>query len=312
MKLINSLTKSFFLVLGLLAAPNNGLAQPAVVTLPVTTVDKKTNDGVTVSKDQIKLFLDNKEQSITEIVSAETPAKIVFMVDYSGSMRHLFSDPTKIKIAFMQFFQASSSANEYALIAFNADAALIKEWTKKPEEIIAGLDLLTAQKPQGKTALFDSLVKSMHYLSTKDSGKKALVLITDGVDKNSMLKRQEIAQKIGDYQIPLYCVFLDESGGESSGLFGASSVTTAKNTMIEMGKNTGGDVIVVTKPNDFEKAFTKIGNIVRHQFLIKFTPSTGDEDKRINIKVKFFSSTNPLKEIDNLKILYPQYYVAKK
>lgn len=312
MKLIDSLTKFFVLVLGLLTASTVGLAQPATITLPVTAVDKKTNVGVTFRKDQINLFLGDKEQEITEIVSADTPTKIVFMVDYSGSMRQTFSDPTKIKIAFMQFFQAPNSANEYGLIAFNEDAALIRDWTKKPEEIISGLDSLTAQKPQGKTALFDSLVKSMHYLSRRDSGKKALVLITDGVDKNSMLKRQEIAAKIGEYQIPLYCVFLDNSESESSGLFGSSTATTARNTLIEMGKNTGGDMISVTKVADLEKAFTKIGNLIRHQFLVKFISNAGKDDKRVNIKLKFFSSTNSSQEMDNLKVLYPQYYVARK
>lgn len=291
---------------GIAQSANSGKSE---ISLSVTAFNEQTGASFEPTKEKIKIFLDNKEQTITSIVPAETPAKIIFMVDFSGSMRHLFSDPLKIKVAFRQFFQASISVNEYALVAFNADAALVKDWTKKPEEIITGLDLLTAQKPNGKTALFDSLVTSMNYLSTSDSKKKAVVLITDGVDRNSMLKRQEITAKIGEFHIPLYCIFLEDK--EGSGLFGASSVKLVRNTMIEMGKSAGGDIITVSELADLDKVFVKIGNQIRHQFLVKFIPSTND-DKRVNIKLKFFSSTNSSQEMDNLKLLYPQYYFPKK
>ena len=151
---------------------HNGQAQTVdndklQVSLPVTPLDEKTGSGITLNKDQIKVFLGKTEQTITEIVSAETPAKVVFLVDYSGSMREPFKDLTKIRTAFIQFFQISNPANEYALLAFNSDVALIKDWTTQPQDFIAGLDSLTAQKPQGKTALYDSLVKGINYLNAR-------------------------------------------------------------------------------------------------------------------------------------------------
>jgi von Willebrand factor type A domain len=129
---------------GIAQSGNSGKIE---VLLPVTALDEKKGVSFEPTKEKIKVFLGKSEQTITSIVPAETPSKIVFLVDYSGSMREAFSDPTKVKAAFMQFFQSSNSANEYALIAFNQDAALIKDWTTKPQDIIDGFDSLTSQKP---------------------------------------------------------------------------------------------------------------------------------------------------------------------
>ncbi len=315
MKLFRNFLQAVIFICCLFLAVNEGIAQSAnsgksEVALPITALDEQTGASFEPTKEKIKIFLGKFEQTITSIVPAETPAKIVFMVDFSGSMRHLFSDPLKIKGAFRQFFQASNPGNEYALIAFNVNAALVTDWTKKSEDVSAGLDLLTDKKPQGQTALFDNLVKSMDYLQTSDSEKKALVLITDGVDKMSTLKRQEIAAKIGEFHIPLYCIFLEDK--EGSGLFPGSSVKLVRNTMVEMGKSAGGEIILVPEIADLNQAFAKIGNLIRHQFLVKFVPNTGNDDKRVNITIKFFSSTNPSKEVNNLKAFYPQYYIAKK
>ena len=292
---------------GMAQSDNNGKLE---ILLPVTALDEKKGVSFEPTKEKIKVFLGKSEQTITSIVSAETPSKIVFLVDYSGSMREAFSDPTKVKAAFMQFFQSSNSANEYALIAFNQDAALIKDWTTKPQNIIDGFDSLTSQKPQGVTALYNGLAKGMNYLNARATGKRALILITDGKDKNSQVNRQEIVAKSNELQIPLYFAVLDNLDDRAAGVFGGRSARTDGTNWV--GKDTGGEVFFVNKPADFEKALMKIGDLIRQQFIIKFIPNIGNDDKRVNITIKFFSSTNPSKEIDNLKILYPQYYVAKK
>jgi hypothetical protein len=150
----------------------------------------------------------------------------------------------------------------------------------------------------------------MNYLNARATGKRALILITDGKDKNSQFNRREIVAKSNELQIPLYFAVLDNLDDRAAGVFGGRSARTDGTNWV--GKDTGGEVFFVNKPVDFEKALTKIGDLIRQQFIIKFTPTTGNGDKRVNIKVKFFSSTNTSQEVDNLKVLYPQYYVAKK
>lgn len=56
MKLIKSLTKYFFLVLGLLAALEAGFAQPAAIALPITTVDKKQIRALHLAKTKLNFF----------------------------------------------------------------------------------------------------------------------------------------------------------------------------------------------------------------------------------------------------------------
>ncbi len=311
MKLIYSLTKLFVFVLGLVTAVA-GLAQPAAVALPVTALNEKTGISADQDKAKIQVFVGKTEQKVTSIVSADTPAKIVFLVDYSGSMKDMFSKPEKLRLALIKFFETANPANEYALIAFNQDAALIKDWTTKPQDVIDGLDSLTAQKPQGRTALYNALTKGMHYLNTRATGKKALILFTDGDHhQNSQSSQQEIVAKSNELQIPIYCAVLDDSVDSSSGIF-TGSHSVREGGLSWLGKETGGETTFRRKPDDLDKAFTKIGNLIRQQFIIKFTPTIGKDDGRVNIKIKFFTSANQAKEIDHLKILHPQYYVAKK
>ncbi len=266
-----------------------------VVNILCTVRNKSGGLVKDLTQDDFEVFEDGKRQVI-KYFSRETdlPLTIGLLVDVSVSQRNLIEIE---KQAASQFFSQVLRAKDLAfLISFGSDAELLQDLTSSPRLLRAALDELrvksdvsglhpgpvpTMSKPRG-TVLFDAVYLAATEKLSQEVGRKAIVLITDGVDMGSRLKLPDALAAAHKADTIIYSVhYFDPSAYR--GLFYGVSDSDLK----RMSEETGGGLFRVSKRNPLPAIFDQIQQEMRSQYAIGYTPANSTRDggfRRVEIK----------------------------
>jgi len=133
-------------------------------------------------------------------------------------------------------------------------------------------------RAEGATALFDALSEAAQELSRR-SGKKVLILFTDGDDNSSALNASAAVARAKKAGVPLYTI----AEGE------ATHSHNLRKLLDELSERTGGAAYEVKKPGEMEQVFHEISEDVRHLYMISYRPPEGANDgkwRKIDVLVK--------------------------
>ncbi|MDQ6706839.1 MAG: VWA domain-containing protein, partial [Acidobacteriota bacterium] len=230
-----------------------------------------------LTKDDFQLSEDAKPQTIKYFTrETDLPLTIGLLVDVSGSQERLIEIERQ---AAYNFFSSVLKKKDVAfLISFGADAELLQDITGSPKLLREGLDHLklnagfsgihpgpvpTISQPRG-TVLYDAVYLAASDRLSKEVGRKAIVLITDGVDQGSRLKLEaavEAAQKADAVIYSIY--YLDPSayGGMGFGFGGGGEGYLKK-----MSEETGGHVFRVDRKHSLDNIFDELQQEMRSQY----------------------------------------------
>ncbi len=238
------------------------------------------------------------------------PLTLGMLLDTSGSMQNVL--PME-KDAGSQFFRAVLKQKDEAfLISFDVNVDLLSDFTNNPRDLERALQHakintgggsggvpgigqgpVPISRPKG-TVLFDAVyVASREKLNT-ETGRKALVIISDGQDEGSDEKLKDAIEAAQKSNVIVYVLWVvDRSfygGGGGFGFVGDSD-------MQKLAKETGGRVINVgTSSNKMEDAFAQIEDELRTQYLITYAPANTNMDGKFrNISLNCKSEGKELK-----------------
>ncbi len=244
-----------------------------------------------LSKDDFVLLEDGKPQTIKYFTrETDVPLTIGLLIDISGSQARLIEDERR---AAYQFFSQVLRKKDMAfLISFGPECELLQDFTNSPrllqaaleglhvESAVAGLHpgpVPTASKLRG-TVLYDAVYLAATDRLQKEVGRKAMVLITDGVDQGSRLKKEaaiESAQKSDAIIYGIY--YVDHAAYFGMGGFGMGVSDAA---LKQMSDETGGRLLRVDRKHTLNDIFTQIQEEMRSQYAIGFTSTNPNKDGR--------------------------------
>lgn len=270
-----------------------------VVNLLCSVRDKKGALVSSLGKDDFQVFEEGKEQSI-RYFSRETdlPLTLGLLVDVSLSQERLIGEE---KQAAYQFFQQVLRKKDVAfLISFGSDAELLQDLTGSASLLEKGLDRLrvvggvgglhpgpvpTAGQPRG-TVLYDAVYLAATDRLQSEVGRKAMVLITDGIDQGSRLKLPaaiEAAQKANAIIYSIY--YVDPAMYYRGGYMGPVSDGALK----RMSEETGGRLFKVDRKNTLSQIFQQIQDEMRSQYSIGYAPADSRQPgqfRKVDIKTR--------------------------
>lgn len=130
------------------------------------------------------------------------PASVALTLDTSGSIGAAQLDRTRdLALAILA---ALPEGSEVAVLAFDDQSRVVVPWTSRPDDVRARL---TEIQVAGRyTALHDALYDASRYVRDAAGARKAIVLITDGVDENSALNLEDGLRVATDAQIPVFAI----------------------------------------------------------------------------------------------------------
>jgi Ca-activated chloride channel homolog len=269
--------------------PDQGVHVEVNLALVNVTVTDPYNRLVTgLEPDNFRVFEDNIEQEVVNFSSEDVPISIGVILDLSGSMANKLG---KAKEAALQFFKIANPEDEFFLIGFNERAQLLSPFTSKVEDLQSRMLSASAK---GQTALLDAVYLGLSQMRSARSGKRALLIISDGGDNSSRYSEKDIKRLVREADTQLYSIGIFEPFEYRARTPEELNGLTLLNEITEL---TGGRAFAVENLDDLPDIAAKIGAELRNQYVLGYHPSNRTRDARwrkIKIKLRTPKGFPPL------------------
>jgi Ca-activated chloride channel homolog len=255
-----------------------------LVELDVTVVDQKNNNPIlNLNKNDFTVYEDKAQQTINSVSYEEVPLSFGIVIDTSGSMRPKLQT---ISNAALDLFKQVRSEDECFLTQFKTETELVQGFTNDPRRLEKSLDQLFTS---GGTALLDAIIATSDYAQANGKyRRKAIIVISDGLEKNSAVKEKEVIRAIKENDVQLYLIgFLDED--KSKSFFGTSPSKKAQQLLTRLADDSGGRAFFPKDLGEIPGIAAQIAKDLRTQYIISYYPSNEKRDgtyRTVQVDVK--------------------------
>src|SRR5579872_3189525 len=257
-----------------------------------------------LKKEDFEISEENTPQTIKYFTAeSNLPLTLGMMIDSSGSQRNVIDMEKEVGGAFLR--QILTDKDEAYVLSFDITVDLLQDFTRDTRRLQAALnkakvnvDYTSGGIPgmgggpvpqRGNspgTLLYDAVYLSAHDMLSKEVGRKAMVLLTDGQDEGSRLKIQDAIEAAQKADAIVYVLLCADRGFYGTFQMGYSG----EGEMRKLTEQTGGRVINVgNKFDKLREAFDQISGELRSQYNIGYTPTNPNQDgtyRKIEIKNK--------------------------
>jgi VWFA-related protein len=214
---------------------------------------------------------DGRPQRLTYFSSEDVPLELVAAVDISGSMA---SAMPKLKAAVHDFLLAVPAQAQVTLLGFNDSIFALTRRATRPEDRVRAVDRLS---PWGATALYDVILRGIDMLGS-DTGRKALVVFTDGEDQGSHATVQDVERRLQASDVTLYMI------GQGRGV----TLDRLRTVMTRLARPTGGRALFTNDIDELKGRFAELIDELSNQYLLGYAPANAENDgtwRRIDVQV---------------------------
>jgi VWFA-related protein len=242
-----------------------------LVTVLASVRDRDGHIIQNLTKDDFDLREDGRPQTIKYFSQeSDLPLKIGLLVDTSRSQTHVLGPERKASNTFLDQMLREDRDSAFVM-HFDIRVDLLQGFTSSRDKLAAALDQLEIPK-QGSTLLYDAVRRASEELMLKQSGRKAFIVLSDGVDvrsENTIGTAIEFAQRADTL---IYSIVFANHIAFTPGAiaFNEAYLAHGRKAMQRLAKETGGDYFVVRWGTTIEKIYEQIENELRHQYSIAY------------------------------------------
>lgn len=257
------------------------------VLLAATAVDDKGRPVRDLKANEVRIFEEGKPQVLAHFTTArDLRARVLLLVDASGSMNGELKT-TSTRMAVWQVLAALGPEDETALAGFDSEYWGIVAFTNDREQIKKGLDDL---KPFGSTALHDALDHAASDIASHGEGRRAVIVITDGIDTSSQKKADDVIARSRALDVPIYAVSVispldDPKSSQFVGKKEAAAAARGSEILARYAAMSGGAAFAVSDFAGLKRAADQISNELKTQYRLGYDPPVGPARfRRVQVK----------------------------
>jgi VWFA-related protein len=183
----------------------------ALVTVPVTVLDRNGRYVPLLRRENFRLQENGVEQKIAYFATTDSPFTVVLLIDTSGSTHFRLDDIQDAAITFVTKLKTNDSV---MVMSFDDRIQVLCKPTTDRDEITRAIK---RTRTGGGTRLYDAVENILNKQLATISGRKAVVLFTDGVDTTSRASYDSSLRLAEESDAPIYSVDYDTSGSMSAG-----------------------------------------------------------------------------------------------
>ena len=150
-----------------------------LVTIPVSVMDRDGRYVPNLRKEDFRIWEDDVEQDVAFFASVDKPFSVVLMLDTSPSTQFRLED---IQDAAITFVNQLRPDDQVMVVSFSADVRVLSDFTTDRAKLQRAI--YRAHTDSG-TSIYDAVDTVINKHLNRTSGRKAIVLFTDGVDTTS-------------------------------------------------------------------------------------------------------------------------------
>ena len=263
-----------FLALSSFQAPQIRVEVEAVNVL-VTVTDGKGRLVTDLPRDRFRVNENGVQQPISNFShQTELPLSLALLIDTSSSIRRQLEFE---KTAATHFLYSVLEARDRALLVeFDTGISLLHDFTNSPSEIAQTIKSLRAG---GGTALLDALFTVCREKLVEGIGRKAIVIVSDGLDRNSEYGSEDALQMVHKAGAIVYTI--------GTTRFVADVDSEGEKMLRNLAEQTGGTALFPYSSAQLDRAFALINRELRSQYSLTYIPTNKNRDGRFRkIKVR--------------------------
>jgi VWFA-related protein len=254
----------------------------------LATVRTKAGEIVQdLTKEEFLLTESGRPQTI-RYFSRDTnlPLVLGLLVDTSGSQRMVLGEEQEASFRFLETVLWEDLDRTF-LVHFDYRPEVLQNLTSskaKLEQALERLSLPFQYRGAGGTTLYDSVYLCSNLITRKLTGRKALVLLTDGEDTSSRTSLEDAIEAAQRADTLIYSIlFSDESFG--GGFGGRRFGPDGKSVLQKMSRETGGGFFEVSKKHPLDAIYQQLQEELRSQYSLGYTPPNSSAKAFRAIKV---------------------------
>jgi Ca-activated chloride channel family protein len=261
------------------------------VTVDVSVLDNKGHFIPNIPAGNFRVLEDNVPQKISGVSKGEAPMTIAMVIEFSGRFQQVYSSAWFQTLQAAYGFVQTLRPDDYvAVVAYDLRPEILSDFSTDRRETQDGLSRL--RFPGFSEAnLFDALTDTAQRMQDIE-GRKAILLISSGVDTFSKLNYGEARKAIQNAGVPIYAIGLMQAYRDIMYAYGAISdqanmtFLQADNQLRTFTKESGGMAYFPHFYGEFPDIYRGISEVLRSQYVLTYTPSnTARDGKFRKIKV---------------------------
>jgi Ca-activated chloride channel family protein len=298
-------------------SPNTQPPQTNEATIVLTAVDKDSHFVTTLGAEDLRILEDGKLQKITSFQHVSNqPVTLAILIDASASQERTLPGQKLAATSFVDLIMQSGK-DEAAVATFTGTLKVEQKLTNEvkllhqaiaraefvPPQGYRGGGLVVGPLPPisttpamlaGSTAIWDAVLTVCHdlLLPSSGQGRHAIILLTDGEDTISKSKMADAIDHAIRDNVAIYSIGIGDSE-----LYGVN-----KDALRKLSERTGGRAFFPKHGADFQTIFAEIGEDLRTQYIITYSPTTSAGSAR-KLRVEI---VNPALRSADIQLSYPQ------
>jgi VWFA-related protein len=195
---------------------------------------------------------DGVPQKITAFIAGEFPASVALAIDRSFSMKG--TQLTMARTAGKAFLGSLKAEDRVMLISISGEVEVLAPLSHDRAPALRALDTLD---PWSTTSLNDAVIKCLDLLEN-ESGRRAVVVLSDGVDRYSTATEADVLRRARQSDVMVYPIAI---GRERPAMFA------------ELAALSGGRSFHLREPRDLQATLQAIAEDLKNQYLICYEPA---------------------------------------
>jgi VWFA-related protein len=248
----------------LLAQSGNRSHPTSEASTVLNVVATRANGATTpITAKDISLFDNGVEQTVRNFAPDLSPARIVLLVDNSLTIR---ADVDKLEAATREFAYEIYDGDKLLIVGYDNNAEIVSDWTDNAKKIEA--ELKTFRK-KGDPHLFDSIMAVVEdALRPLTAQKRAVVVISDGLDRGSKTKFKDALNALQSLDIAVYCV---QAQDRTRGAI-RRDVPKPRQVIDDLAEGTGGRIFPIDDPSAAAKAICD--ELRKNRYVLSYLPQS--------------------------------------
>jgi Ca-activated chloride channel homolog len=233
-----------------------------LVEVHVNVTDEQDRPIGNLTKDNFRLVEDRVPQDISVFKHEDLPVSLGLVIDNSRSI-----EPRKQRLdaAALSFVRKSNPQDETFIVHFDDEARLDQDFTPSINDLEK---TLADAKPFGQTAIYDALILALEHMEKAKEQKRAILLITDGVDNVSKHTLAEAVDATKRAHVAVYTVgLLSLSGGQK-----------AEDSLIQIAEASGGGAFFPQTVEEAHAVVERVARDLREQYTLGYFPTNPNRD----------------------------------
>ena len=271
-----------------------------MVLLHVRVTDATDKAVRDVPQAAFQVTEDGVPQKIELFMNEEIPLTYGLVVDNSGSFR---SQLAAIVKAAKNIVNSNKDSDETFLVRFVSSDKIetVQDITTDKRLLLKGLDSMYIEG--GMTAVLDAIYLSADFLARHKTEpdqlrRKVLILVTDGDDRNSYYKKEQLFQWLASFDTQIYTIGFTvdlKTGREKATKF-----------LKQLATETGGRTFFPGSTADLERISNEIINDIRTQYVIGYVPAAESSRDLHKVLVSINQEAGQDKRVAITRVGYPR------